>query len=70
MTVAHALKEGAPLWVVKKHNFLKKANLSRLKWIKPAKILCFFNRRIFSKMRRGSISYQYYYDEMIMIYSA
>ena len=36
-------------WVVKKHNFLKKANLSRLKWIKPAKILCFFKRRIFFK---------------------
>ena len=45
-------------WVGKKATFLKKANFSRLKWIKPAKILCFFKRRIFSKMRRGSSSNQ------------
>ena len=57
-------------WVGKKATFLKKANFSRLKWIKPAKILCFFKRRIFSKMRRGSSSSQYKYDEMMLIYSA
>ena len=61
-------KSGA--WVVKKHNSLKKANFSRLKWFKPAKILCFFNRWIFSKMCHGGISFKYEYDGMMMICSA
>ena len=57
-------------WVVKKATFLKKASFSRLKWIKPAKILCFFKHRIFSKMRHGSSSNQYKYAKIMLIYSA
>ena len=58
------------VWVGKKATFLKKTNFSRLKWIKPAKILCFFKRRIFSKMRHGSSSNQYKYAKIMLIYSA
>ena len=43
--------------VGEKATFLKKANFSRLKWIKPDNILGFFKRRVFSKMR--SICYMY-----------
>ena len=53
-----------------KNTFLKKASFSRLKWIKPAKILCFFKHRIFSKMRHGSSSNQYKYAEIMLIFSA
>ena len=37
--------------VGKKATSLKKANFSRLKWIKPDNILGFFKHRVFSKMR-------------------
>ena len=53
--------------VCKKHNSLKKANISRLKWIKPDKILCFFKGRVFSKMRHRSTSYDHEYDEILII---
>ena len=56
--------------VCKKHNSLKKANISRLKWIKPDKILCFFKGRVFSKMHHRSTSYdQFNPSSLIRLFS-